>query len=118
MSYPTAPGPRVRVRVKGGTRSDDSRRLCDTCHHGHVMRGPADSDLRISCQVLGRGEEMPTFKIVECTEYSDKTQPSLADMKRTAWILASDNYKNSIGFIRADKWRKDHGDDEIIPERD
>ena len=41
-----------------------------------------------------------TFPVIECTEYSDRRQPSLRAMEEIAWVLRSDPKKNDIGFVK------------------
>jgi hypothetical protein len=89
-------------KVYGGTRSDQVR-LCDTCHRATIMQGPAESQELVMCALVNA----PTpFRVVQCSDYSDKRLPSLHDMKEVAWILRTDQSGRKVGFLSAEQWRK------------
>ena len=102
----------TRFKVLQGTRSAHAARLCDTCHHGVVRKGAADSDEQIHCTVTGRRVRT---RIVECSQYSNRTRPSLWDLRQIAWVLNMDSKRQRIGFVRAQQWEKEHEDEELLP---
>jgi hypothetical protein len=100
------------LKVRGGTRSASLPRLCDTCHSGVVLRGDACSAEEIHCQLT----ERPVLtRVVECSRYSSKDQPSLWDMRRSAWILETDSKRQRIGFVRTSEWERKHEGEELLP---
>jgi len=102
----------TRLKVLNGTRSDQAPRLCDTCQSGVVRRGAAESDEHIYCNFIRREVRM---RVVECNAYSDRSQPSLWDLRQMAWVLDTDSKRQQIGFLRVQEWEKQHEDEELIP---
>jgi hypothetical protein len=102
----------MKLKVLHGTRSSHAPRLCDTCHSGVVRRGASDSDEHIHCRMTEG--EIRTY-VVECSTYSDRTQPSLWDMQQIAWVLRTDSKRQKIGFVRAKEWQRLHEDEELLP---
>jgi len=100
------------LKVVRGTRSAELPRLCDSCSSGIVRRGPSESDEHVHCTVTERDV---TMRVVECTRYVDRTQPSLWDMREIAWILQTDSKRQRIGFLRAKEWARKHEDEELLP---
>ena len=102
----------TRLKVLDGTRSALAPRLCDTCQSGVVRRGAADSDEHIYCTFIRRKVRT---RIVECNVYSDRSQPSLWELRQIAWVLDIDSRRQRIGFVRAKEWEKQHENEELIP---
>ena len=102
----------TRLKVLNGTRSAHAPRLCDTCQNGIVRRGAAESDEQIYCNFIRR--EVHT-RVVECNVYSDRSQPSLWELRQIAWVLDVDSKRQQIGFLRAREWEKQHENEELIP---
>ena len=102
----------TRLKVLNGTRSDQAPRLCDTCQSGVVRRGAAESDEHIYCNFIRREVHI---RVVECNVYSDRSQPSLWDLRQIAWVLDTDSRRQRIGFLRVQEWEKQHQDEELIP---
>jgi hypothetical protein len=102
----------TRLKVLGGTRSPGAPRLCDTCQSGVVRRGAPDSDEEIHCLIT---QHRLARAVVECNRYVDRSQPSLWDMRRIAWVLDTDSKRTRIGFVRAGEWETKHPDEELIP---
>jgi hypothetical protein len=102
----------TRLKVLHGTRSSHAPRLCDTCHSGVVRRGAADSDEHVYCTIIER--EVRT-RVVECNRYTDRTQPSLWDLRQIAWILHADSKRQKMGFVRAKEWERENADEELLP---
>jgi len=102
----------TRLKVLQGTRSSHAPRLCDTCHSGVVRRGAAESDEQIYCTVTER--EVRT-RVVECSRYTDRTRPSLWDLRQIAWVLNVDSKRQRIGFVKAQEWEREHENEELLP---
>ena len=102
----------TRLKVLNGTRSPEAPRLCDTCQSGVVRRGAAESDEHIYCRYIRR--EVRT-RVVECSVYVDRSQPSLWDLRQIAWVLRTDSKRQKIGFLRAKEWEREHEGEELLP---
>lgn len=100
------------LKIVRGTRSSELPRLCDSCQSGVVRRGASESDEHIHCTVTERDV---TMRVVECSRYEDRTQPSLWDMRQIAWILQTDSKRQRIGFLRAKEWERKHEDEDLLP---
>lgn len=103
-------GPQVRVRVTDGTRSDAQPCLCRTCAYATVMRGAADSAEDIYCSSVGNRKL--SMRVVDCSDYRNKSTPSLSTLYQTAWILESDKTQKKMGFVPYKQWRKTNQDDD------
>jgi hypothetical protein len=102
----------VRIKVQDGTRSLEAKRLCDSCHSGTITRGPMHSQERVFCSTMRRNV---TIKVIECTDYRDKSKPSLYHLEKIAWVLQTDRKRQAIGFLSATEWRKHNADEEVLP---
>src|SRR5262245_4442228 len=102
----------TRLKVLSGTRSSHAPRLCDTCDSGVVRKGASDSDEAVYCRIT-KGEL--NTRVVECSRYVNRSQPSLWDMRQTAWVLQTDSKRQKIGFLRAKEWERKHEDEELLP---
>ena len=98
----------MRVRVKGGTVQHDQPSLCSTCRHVVEMKGPTLSDHIVLCGRLRGAERAVPFAVMSCSDYEDRSQPSLYRMEEIAWVLRSDPSKSRIvGFVRASELSED-----------
>ena len=102
----------TKIKVFQGTRSVDAPRLCDSCSHGVVMRGPADSEESVYCSFMERSIRM---RVTECNRYLDRAHPALWAMKEIAWVLEADSKRQKIGFITAKEWRKLNQNEDLVP---
>ena len=100
------------LKILNGTRSLQAPLLCDTCSYGVIRRGAADSEEEIYCTVISRRVRM---RVVECSSYANRAEPSLWDMRQIAWVLHADSKRQKIGFLRAKEWQKQHEDEELLP---
>jgi hypothetical protein len=102
----------TRLKIYGGTVSDHSPRLCDTCRYGVVRRGAAATDEEVFC--TGNGRKVHT-QIVECSAYVDRSKTTLREMEQIAWVLHTDSKRQQVGFVRAIDWKRQHEDEELLP---
>ncbi len=56
-----------------------------------------------------------SFKVVECTNYDDKSIIPLYEMKAIAWVLRTDKSGKKIGFVDPSQRR---GDKQLADEID
>jgi hypothetical protein len=92
--------PPMRLKIQGGTASNEDPSLCVTCRSATIIKGARLRDEIVQCGELYRGVPIP-FPVVSCSAYSDKRRASIREMEEIAWVLRSDVRKNSIGFVPA-----------------
>lgn len=73
----------MRLKVHDGTRPDV--RLCDTCQHSVIVKGPQQGQEIVVCSFESLGR-LP-FPVVECSMYSMKGAMSEWDAKQIGWVL-------------------------------
>lgn len=95
------------ISVRGGTRSAESPRLCDTCENGVVYRGSTDSQEFVYCDLMRTRVEV---RVVECTRYISREQEPLWAMREAAWHITGRTPKERLGF--ASLIRNPEGDGE------
>jgi len=100
--------------VEGGTPAN-TKRLCDSCSHGQVLRTESSQEI-VYCNVSIR-EAIPIHvRVVECSKYRPLSVQSLLEMEERAWILESKRGQ-PIGFVSPAEFRKRHVDEDIVPSR-
>ncbi len=87
--------------------------LCYSCTWGHIVKGYRDCDEIVYCMRPYPDVRIP-FPVRECSSYANKNTPSMDDMQKSAWILLTKRIERKLGFIRAEDFRRIHGDDEPI----
>jgi hypothetical protein len=102
----------VNVKIKDGTPVSGVS-LCDSCAWGLVVKGYRESDKIVYCLRPYIDVRIP-FPVRECSIYINKTAPSVSDMEKSAWILLTKRIERRLGFVKADEFRRIHGDDEPI----
>ena len=85
-----------KIKIFQGSRSSNAPRLCDTCSFGVVARGAQDSQELVFCHSM---ERTITMRVVECSQYYDRTQTRLEEFQKIAWILSADPRRQKIGFL-------------------
>jgi hypothetical protein len=83
--------------VSGGTPFGPP--LCRTCRNAHYRKGNAEGEFRLLCS--GASYDSPEelkWEAIECSDYDDKRQSELGDMKKVAWLLRTDPTKRILGF--------------------
>src|SRR5215472_13071206 len=84
-------------KVYGGTPVGSESR-CDTCAHGRIIQGYAESERIVLCTSLFDPIRIP-FKVMQCTDYEDRRLPSYSDMKEIAWHIRSKSAGHEAGFV-------------------
>jgi len=93
----------------------EDRGLCASCRYASLAE-TSNGGFLIECDWFSRHIREP---IVHCSKHSDRSIPSLSDMRNTAWILQTDEKKKVIGFISNQEWRKSKAfRDDILVEDD
>ena len=78
------------------------RGICSSCRNGSLAES-ANGEFLVRCDWFGWKIPGP---MVTCSRYDDRRMPSLLDMRRTAWILRTDDKQKAIGFVSNHQWRK------------
>jgi len=100
------------LKVLRGTRG--TARLCDTCASAMIIRGPAESQEAVQCNAFEG--PLPTYPVVECNHYTKRNEPSLFDMRQTAWILETKQGGRQIGFKPFKDWERENPRTELLPD--
>ena len=86
-------------KVYGGTPVGGESR-CDTCAHGRIIQGYAESERIVLCTSLCDPMRIP-FKVMQCSDYEDRRMPSYSDMRQIAWELTSKSAGHEAGFVKS-----------------
>lgn len=86
--------------------------LCDSCRNATVVEGMGLSERHVYCHAVSKNI---TFKVMNCNGFDNKGQPSLYDMRQTAFYLMTNKGKveNKIGFVSASEYRKGRESDDM-----
>jgi hypothetical protein len=76
--------------------------LCGSCRHASLAK-TINGEFWARCEWFGY--EIPE-PIATCSKYDDRRLPSLYDMRRTAWILRTDQDQKVVGFVSNEKFRR------------
>ena len=87
----------IVIKVQDGTVRSDTKTLCLSCIHGHVIRGRNNEQKIVCGRMMENG--LLNFPVVECNMYQDKSKPSLHDMEDIAWMLVTKKSSHAIGFV-------------------
>lgn len=85
-----------KFKMRGGTAQSDEH-LCRNCRFAQNVQGHMLKERITYCSSFSR--QVP-FRVAECSEYDDKSRPSLWAMKDTAWILTTKSAGRGIGFVK------------------
>jgi hypothetical protein len=88
-------------KVYGGTAVDGESR-CDTCAHGQIIQGYAESERIALCTKLWDAVRIP-FKVKQSTGYEERRLPDFEEMKEIAWQLGSQSAAHQAGFVSMEK---------------
>ena len=92
-----------KSKVYDGTRAGDDATLCATCRNCLVIVAHRMGDDRMICRAMNPQQHVPV-KVVQCSEYDDRREPSRWDFEQTAWILTSSPSRKA-GFVTPLEWR-------------
>lgn len=84
----------MSITIKG----NPLKSLCTSCRFSSIA-GNDHGDIFVQCRQFSSYDtvRMPQ-PVMHCTEWEDAAQPSLYDMKKTAYLL--DPSKKIIGFVK------------------
>jgi hypothetical protein len=75
--------------------------ICGVCRNSAIAEG-RNGEFLVECDRFGT---IPGA-IVTCSRFDDRRLTSLNEMRRTAWILQTDEQHKTIGFVSNKQWRK------------
>jgi hypothetical protein len=84
-------------KVYGGTPVGNESR-CDTCAHGRIIQGYAESERIVVCDAMYPAMRV-TFKVMQCSMYEDRRLPDWGKMKEIAWEIRSKSAGSVAGFV-------------------
>jgi hypothetical protein len=82
------------VMKKAALRDEES--LCRACYWAHVQKGFRESEEAVFC-CFSKFRPVP-FKVADCTDFSNKTVPTRAQMERIALIIPTEPARKRAGF--------------------
>jgi hypothetical protein len=91
----------MRIKVYGGTPSQSSQSLCETCRHSTIARGRRLEEELVLCEARPMGTIPIRFVVAECSAYLDAQLPSYSQLLEQAWILKPRDGKRAAGFVRS-----------------
>ena len=93
----------MRIKIRGGTVDHGQRSLCESCRWATVVRGPKFGDEIVECGRLSYANQRVPFPVSSCSDYDDRSLPTLRAMEEIAWVLKTDVRRNQVGFVRSSK---------------
>jgi len=85
----------ITFRIKNGTLIEGES-LCRTCRNAHIQKGFRESEEAIFC---AWGMFRPvTFKVAECTDYSNRLVPYRWELEKMALLIHLDPARKPAGF--------------------
>jgi hypothetical protein len=88
----------VTIKIHQGTGRLTGLNLCRTCTNGMTRRGTRGEE-QIFCDVY---QERMNQNITECSNYYNKSLPTVRSMEQLAWTLRLDKNRKA-GFVPPDK---------------
>ena len=62
----------MRIKIHGGTPSNDDNSLCHTCRYSRVTRGRKLDEEIVICDASHMRATQITFKVTSCSDYNDQ----------------------------------------------
>jgi hypothetical protein len=84
-------------KVYGGTPVGNESR-CDTCLHGRIIQGYAESERIVVCDAMYPAMRI-SFRVMQCSMYEDRRLPDWDKMKAIAWEIRSKSAGAAAGFV-------------------
>ena len=82
------------VMKRAALRDEES--LCRACYWAHIQKGFRESEETVFC-CFSRLRSVP-FKVADCTDFSNKTVPTRAQMENIALIIPTQPARKHAGF--------------------
>jgi hypothetical protein len=104
------------IYVRNGTPLDGPS-LCETCSSALLIRGYRQGEETVMCWAVEPALRV-TFRVRECTRYTDKTRQTLYQMEKIAWTLAPRGSKRRAGFLPPGQGDREELETELILDND
>jgi hypothetical protein len=101
----------MEIAIKGGLQQDGES-LCRTCRWAHMQKGFRESEEIIFCGYSYQALRPVLFKVADCSDYADRTTPSLYEMGKMALLINVEPARKQIGFERGIGFRSQVGDED------
>ena len=96
----------MRFKVHDGTPSNADSSMCTTCRHSTVIRGRTLDEEIVVCRGLASMKSVRvTFKVTQCSAYSDQRLPTYMELLEDAWVLQPGTRRRPPGFVRGSELR-------------
>lgn len=102
----------TKFKLVHGTPDFFRPSLCDSCRESQVMKGRTFNEEITLCHANGSQPFRILRPVMECSEYDDKSAPSLWQLEKIAWRIDMDNSSKPIGFLSPKAWKSLHKDDD------
>jgi hypothetical protein len=86
----------IALKIKNGTLVEGES-LCRTCRNAHIQKGFRESEEAVFC-ALTTPIHAVTFKVAECTDYSNKLVPYRWELEKMALLINIDRKRKQVGF--------------------
>jgi hypothetical protein len=86
----------ITLRIKNGTLVEGES-LCRSCRNAHIQRGFRESEEAIFC-ALTTPIHAVSFKVADCTDYSNKLVPYRWELEKMALLINIDPARKPFGF--------------------
>jgi hypothetical protein len=86
----------ITLKIKNGTLIEGES-LCRTCRNAHIQKGFRESEETIFCAWTTPIRAV-TFKIAECTDYSNRLVPYRWELEKMALLINIDPARKPVGF--------------------
>jgi len=93
------------IKVHNGTLASTGQSLCETCRHATITRGHRFEEEIVRCEAQPMATVVITFKVTECTAYTDAKLPTYSQLLEQAWILRPTSGRRPAGFVRSSDLR-------------
>jgi len=93
----------MKVKIRGGTVNHGESSLCSSCRSAIVVKGARLGDEIVQCGIYNMRDRPITFAVTSCSEYSNRSQPSLWHMEQIGWVLRPGSGDKKVGFVKANE---------------
>lgn len=100
------------IKIYDGTQKCHTKpSLCLTCRDGQVIKGARDREEFQWCHAHGTTKRI-TWKVMDCSEYDNKSQPGLWQLEKIAWRFCKDDKRKTTGFLDAKQFKEKFPDED------
>lgn len=102
------------IKILKGTPNHSEASLCASCSNAQRIQGERMTEQVTLCHTRGSDPARQiTWHVVECSDYENKSLPSLWQMEKIAWRFSVDDKRKTAGFMSPAQWKaKGHDPDD------